>query len=461
MIKVLKYILPKKILDRFRDSRRISRLYYFYISVKEKVKEQLNVFYGKNDEIKDRLLFEESFIDDRFVFNTNIYNSLGWKRSSLDYRPVYSGSSDRLIFKELLKSQELRSLTSSFEVVLVSVIGGAFFLDLVSEFNFQQVTLFDSNINEHVKISGLLNFINEGNKLDAYYSLIKDDSAAFVPQLPYSNVRYKLHPESDIVYNVPGINGETKVSEKTFPIVEQKKNFPDYSMDFNQTEIKLITKKLTKNLNSNLYLTVPNFDAKGKVVVVFLSNVDKYELNNTRIYERISNASGLFILRGNKLETYRETINSNQYWRLYTYKFLNLKKVVHLVHSKKYAESYNKTREFYKTYKYDEFIDYQGGNTAFTHIILGHSYNKSKSIKKLRKVLSKLPQYIEEVLVTERNNINVESIIWDIDYITSFYTSLLTDFKMVETKLIPGGGSDSRNILIYYQRIKIKKVDDY
>ena len=250
--------------------------------------------------IPKKVPFETSYsaISKRFFLNCKIHEPLRWPNRGLRYRTVYSsgGGGDRIAFKGLELFEPLNKLIENNDCMLVSVIGSSFFLDLVQLYDFSEVVLFDENINEHAKVSALINELNNENfdQIQFEESLINNNKN-FMPYLEESNLTYSLTEENILVRHLD--DNEGSYIEKGFPITGSIIDLPRQAFDFDSEKTHKIVSRLRKNLDKNTYFQLPSFDAGGKVVVLFLSNIPESKLTNSMVYDSIRNFSSIKILR--------------------------------------------------------------------------------------------------------------------------------------------------------------------
>jgi hypothetical protein len=249
-----------------------------------------------------RVPFETSYsaISYNFSLNCIIHEPLRWPRRGLHYRTIYSwaGSGDRSAFKGLELFEPFNKLIEDNDCMLVSVIGSSFFLDLVMLYDFSELVLFDENINEHAKVSALINELNNENfdQIQFEESLIMNNKN-FMPYLEKSNLTYSLTEENNLVRPLDDIEGF--YYEKGFPLTGSIIDLPRQVFDLDSEKTQKLVSRLRKNLDKNTYFQLPSFDAGGKVVVLFLSNIPESKLTNSMVYDSIQNSSSIKIIRKN------------------------------------------------------------------------------------------------------------------------------------------------------------------
>ena len=126
-----------------------------------------------------------------FSFESRIGNAFKWNMNPLSISSVFMGTSDgglRPIQRPLF--QQLQGLVEQgMEFELISLIGGMYFLELVADFPFRKIRLFDSNLAEHTKWSFIYKYLmktpfeqfEQLRDLDKYFEDHPD--VVYLPQL--------------------------------------------------------------------------------------------------------------------------------------------------------------------------------------------------------------------------------------------------------------------------------------
>lgn len=148
-------------------------------------------------------LFSPSWDDaaGRFSLAIHIGAPLKWMCQQASFASVFSGSNDRnnaTANVEIIADHPAR-VASIGKVSLVSVIGGAFLLDLVQRVGCSRILLFDQNVAEFAKISALLNLMAQDpgdDPVETLERMILARSDTLLPRLPLSEVSYNLAPGS-------------------------------------------------------------------------------------------------------------------------------------------------------------------------------------------------------------------------------------------------------------------------
>lgn len=460
-MKLIKRIIPNILYNRMKKSNKIQKFYLFYTEV-------LGVFsrvYSNRDGSSSAtpLLknFEASFNGNNFSMVSIIHKPLKWAYGTLDFRSIYSGSSDRILFNQLLSSNILHKITSENECILVSVIGGGFFIDLIKTYSFSNVVLFDSNINEHAKVSSLINRIHKGEFIIGQFEEdILEDSKSLVPFLKDSDLSFSVAENCILKYSSEELEGKQikPIVEIGFPMVELENNFPRRALHLDRYDKLIVIDKLKNSLDKKIYVTVPQVDANGKVVIYFLSNISNSDINNNKVLRNTINSAGTFIIRVDNEISNLNLNDAHQHWRMAIYHELKDKKVVHLVATKKHEKDHTHDPLYLlTTYIKDINLDFIKFNTIFLHILLGHASSINRIHKYLFNLLSDLPLNISEIVVTEhslryfkRSRFNRNWV--SDDDIVDYYNSLFQSFSLKKKQYIYGQNDSQRNILLVYSR---------
>jgi hypothetical protein len=380
-----------------------------------------------------------SFKEDTFQTKIAINKQLKWNYGTVDWRGVYSGSSDRIIFKDILANKTLENLINQMNnSLLISVIGGGFFLDLLEKYNFNKILLFDNNINEHVKINSLLNTIistNSSFEPRIFEKNIIENDNSFVPYLFDSHVSV----DKEEIINIINDNYST---ETTFPVLEKIDTYPDRAIN-QEVLTKNMIDRLKKGLLIKSFVTFPNIDVCGANVVVFLSNIHRWDIKNIDVYNSINNATSITIIRENSNYSNVSIENPNTHWKLSVNKKTRDLKTLHIVNNKKYLADYSSNSIFNKTIlikDLDVFDDYEA---VIGHMLLSRVSRKFWIKRALKNRLKCIPSNIKKIIITEKNNSKI-------DEFRYFYDNLFTDYDLIEEEFIHGSNDNKRSILFVY-----------
>jgi hypothetical protein len=452
-------MIIKTIRNRLKKSKKLRKVNSFLHEVKKVYK----LFYKQKDNYSSYIHrgFERAYSNKKFSMVSVIDAPLKWSYDSYDFRSIYSGSSDRILFEGLLTSNRLKKFTKQNDCILISVIGGGYFLDITTRFDFSEIILFDSNINEHAKISAYLNRMDKGTFNTKEIEIeITNDIRSLVPFINGAELTFQTTNNCLIEYNYPEIEGSfaEPILERGFPIVELEENFPLRSINISDDEKLTLTSKLRERLDKRIYKSIPNIDANGRVVVIFLSNIDEYYLPNYEVHRKITNSPATIILRGDNEIAERNLEDSHLNWKLAVYKELIGFDVLHLVSNKRYINGSN--LDFLingSTLLSRSNLDIENANALFLHIMLGHSKSKLYMSYLMKRKLKKLPKRINKIVVTEHSiNYLYKGVFlrrWISDeFIIRFYNDLFDAFELTGQNYIYGNGDKNRNIMLLYRR---------
>jgi hypothetical protein len=453
-LKLLSRLLPRKLKVKLKSSLRF--MYYYELIYRFKKTFEFHLSKKNISNVVNRIDFSNAYDRECFEFYSIINQPLKWGYSSLDYRAIYSGSSDKLLFEGLFNSNVLRQITDNNECILISVIGGGYFFEIIKNYRFSEVVLFDSNINEHAKVSSIVNqFYIKGFSMDEFENLLIQDKKSLMPYLEYSRLQYKLtnkcvikYPEKELEESPEGL-----ISEKGFPIMELSQNFPERkSIIFNKDETNMLISKLESNLDSSIYNDYPKFNANGKVVIVFLSNISRLDLSDEDVRLRTSNASGTFILRDNYHRASSNLQDPHQHWSVEVYKEIRKLAVIRIVASNKFKKDSSDNWMFQNTVTINELKRYPvNSNTILLHILIGHSRQPSMVRRNLTNLTNRL-KVVTKIIVTEHSHtINKKNSFSSNDSIISFYENIFNGFELKSLRFIQGNNDPNRNILLVFE----------
>jgi len=228
-------------------------------------------------------------------FDLRIGSEFKWDQYPPTWTSVFLGSNDEIPRYKSFTNQ-LKAYSDD-EIELISIIGGMRFLDLLSETNFHRVTLFDKNINEFTKFILILREFEDLNyeSYDQFRNIdeqIRSEPEKFYLPARLNNfVRFK--PKFDFHFNY---NNKTSSLHTLLPPTE----YPEYTWNPSKDQYNRVKKTLTNNLNNEIFLGLPEIDAEGRLVFVYLSGVHDLDWNFT---ESIRNASGVIPIGSHPFHT--------------------------------------------------------------------------------------------------------------------------------------------------------------
>ena len=380
--------------------------------------------------------------DKEFNSNITIESKVKWNYNHYQWRGVYSGSSDRIIFKDILENSILKGLTENHETVLISVIGGGFFLDLVEKFKFKRVILFDNNINEHVKINSLINNMltyQKEFKIEDFENEIRSNANSFIPFLPNSKVSTKILYSSKI-------SNDNNIIEDTFPISELSLDYPERKMPSSYISLNYILKKLKETLIKETFLEFPKIDLNNRLGIIFLSNIYRWDIRNKLIYESLKNYKGLIIIRENTSYALQSIENPNTHWRLNVLEHIGNEKTLHLINNIKILNDYKKNSLNLGTPVHlNSKINLDKYTTILIHQLFQnkrfHIFTRIMLLTKL----SNIPNNVKKVIVTDlTNNLNKKNF--------RLLKKLLRDFNYQKEFFSRGEKNPRRNKIIVFER---------
>jgi hypothetical protein len=390
----------------------------------------------------------------RFSLDVQIGAPLKWMCQQASFASVFSGSNDRngATANVEIIADHLARVASIGKVSLVSVIGGAFLLDLVQRVGFSRVLLFDQNVAEFAKISALLNLMAQdpnGDPVEGVERMILARPDALLPRLPLSEVSYSLAPDSDWEFE----GGE----EDAFPLLLRKRNYPHYAWNAGPEERALTLARLKTALCRNVFLELPSIDAAGHLVVVFCSNADEAVLPDAFVRSKFVNAAGVIILRS-LIGDNRGALDPHPYWEVVARSTLEGKS--HQLWAPEDAalvggpldRTTNTSSVLGRPFPAVE------PQTLLCHILMGKCRgSRSERAAAVGRSLQSLPTSVRRVVVAEHHP-DRESEARDrkafdsMERLLAFYSENLRGFWHADTLCAPGGGDPRRNVFLVFAR---------
>lgn len=235
-------------------------------------------------------------------FELRVGSEFKWDQYPPTWTSVFLGSNDEV--PNILELESQLEAYDKNEIELISIIGGLRFFDLISGVDFKRVTLFDRNINEFTKLIHILDELenSEYDNFDSFKELdekIKNNPENFYfPEQLSENVEFQ--PKSDFTFEYDG-------KEAPLYTLLPPNEYPLYSWKPSKKEYRGVKKTLLNDLNEELFLGLPEVDANGRLVFVYLSGVHSLDWNFTN---NIKNASQVIPIGSTAFQPHSG--NSNQ-----------------------------------------------------------------------------------------------------------------------------------------------------
>ena len=235
-------------------------------------------------------------------FKLRVGSEFKWDQNPPTWTSVFLGSND-----EVPNLQELKNQLEAYdkdEIELISIIGGLRFFDLISDVDFKRVTLFDRNINEFTKLVRILKELEKSgyedfNNFERLDREIKNKPEQFYfPADLSENMEFQPKPDFTFQYDGKETPLHTLLSPDEYPL---------YSWNPSKKEYRGVKNTLLGDLNEELFLGLPEIDADGRLVFVYLSGVHHLDWGFTN---NIKNTSHVIPIGSTSFKPHRE--NSSQ-----------------------------------------------------------------------------------------------------------------------------------------------------
>lgn len=374
--------------------------------------------------------------------------SFKFANSGVIFGSVFSGSNDRgAVAQEERILEYLRKVSERSPVSLISVIGGAYFLDLVFQVNLRRVVLFDINIAEFTKLSSLLNLAEKDPSVDPIPVLEQmyiSDPSSLMPRGPMSEVTWRAGPKARWSFE-----GR---SNPSFPWILPSSSYPEYKWSSTQETRERVLSQLKGSLVKSAFLEFPRVDAGGDLVVVFASNISSKDLKDNFIKSRILNSSGVIVVRASVSDNV-EALDPHPFWEATARSLLFGKSHQIWLTSSRALISGPYDKLTTTSSLVGEPIP-EGTVCVITHLLLGKSSdNPQKARKYFENQIWALPDFVERVVVAEfadasLGNAGFESA----EELESYLRATLQQFVMSESITAPGEQSLERNRFFVFNR---------
>lgn len=411
----------------------------------------------------------------KFSFRVQVHKPFKWYRLEGKFHSVFSGSNDRVFGHTPqidLIADYINSVVKHENLVLVSVVGGGYFLDLVDKLNPASLILFDSNILEFVKTAILIKNLDQANpqeKTESEFSLLVDRMQEVSKDLKIS---FELYETSKWLHKDHKLD--------SFPILLGHDKYPEESLQNAGLNLKLIQERVSKSLIEDVWLDLPRINVERKTAVVFLSNCTHEDISDYDIAIRIVNHSGLIIIRSGdtpgSLEINRQALDPHAYFLATLQPLLNLESVkTHAIeiYPKELMRVFdlefqlrrnNFDRHFVGEsailgeFNSNELSEY---NVLVTHIVFGkvkNLQNLAVREKELEALCLQIGPNILRVIITEYNPESnqgkmLSDVFSDLESLITNFKRLLLDFKLTEVKFSPGFDEPKRNVFLVFDRV--------
>jgi hypothetical protein len=411
----------------------------------------------------------------KFRFKVQIHKPFKWYRLEGKFHSVFSGSNDRVLGHtpqiELIVDY-INSVVEHENLVLISVVGGGYFLDLVDKLDPASLILFDSNILEFVKTAILIKNLDKTNpqeKTESEFSLLVDRMQDVTEDLKISFELYEtskwLHKEHEL---------------DSFPMLLNHDRYPEESLQNAGLNLKLIQERISKSLIDDVWLDLPRINVERKTAVVFLSNCTKEDISNYDVAIRIVNHSGLIIIRSGdtpgNMEINRQALDPHAYFLATLQPLLNLesiktnaleiypKELKPIFDLEFQVRKNNFDRHFVGEsvilgeFNTSELSEY---NVLVTHMLFGKVKNLENigvRGKELEVLCTEICPNILRVIITEHNPESkqgkmLSNVFSDLESLITNFNGLLLDFNLTEVKFSPGFDEPKRNVFLVYDRV--------
>jgi hypothetical protein len=243
-------------------------------------------------------------------FNIRVGQEFKWNYDPPIWAGVFLGSSD-----EVPHIDEFTDQMSSYnksEIELITLVGGHRFFDLVAAIDFERITLFDKNINEFTKFSIVLDILSDTShedfddfrELHEYIHQNPDDF--YLPQELADKAT--IQPKSDF-------RNEWDGKEYSMYTLSPPTKYPQYRWSPSEREYNSVSSALRSDLNDDVFLGLPEIDAEGRLVIVYLSGLTHIDWN---FEKSIENASRIVPIYANYFEPHSTSDGptSNRYLNL-------------------------------------------------------------------------------------------------------------------------------------------------
>jgi len=388
-----------------------------------------------------------------FALEVYVGSAFKWAHLRGYLASVFSGSNDRDNTPQLATiTSYLRKVTEEHPVTLVSVIGGAFFLELVTAVDFKRIVLCDQNVAEFAKVCALCNLLNEDPTKDPYPELereILSSAKTFMPMLKGSDLSVRLGPDSN--WDFEGR------SEPGYPVMLRGSNFPEYAWKTTQEDRVRTLSRLRSALVKSVFLSLPRIDAQGHLVVVNCSNADRRELTDELVRSHITGAAGVVIVRSDVNENL-SALDPHPFWEA----------IARSLCVGRSHQMWPEEDHFCLGTKLDETTDTSSimevgdlpaeTETLLCHILAGKCRGKmSNRYALIRRTMRQLPAHILRVVVAEFRpegpaGRRVEGGFLQDSDCTNFYAGALSRFELVKTVYAPGADDTKRNMFLLFER---------
>lgn len=224
-------------------------------------------------------------------FTSVVNNEFKWGQNAPAFSGIYLGTND---YGKVRHLYDLVGNLSALgvdpeDIHLISIVGGLYYFRLVEVLRPGRITLFDSNIMEHVKISIVANYLAQ-TKFDDFDNFRRlneiwsRDHRAYQPQMSGDLHQLKISPAARHTFEGISVPVGT-----IFP----PDAHPELSWRPNRTAFDLVKRSLIENTDRELHFSLPKIDAKGKIAIVYVSNAlwdPKSCLTSDWVKKQVSNS---------------------------------------------------------------------------------------------------------------------------------------------------------------------------
>ncbi len=391
-------------------------------------------------------------------FESRIGTAFKWNMNPLSISSVFMGTSDgglRPIQRPLF--QQLQGLVEQgMEFELISLIGGMYFLELVADFPFQRIRLFDSNLAEHTKWSFIYKYLmktpfeqfEQFRDLDKYFEDHPD--VVYLPQLGLGGHSLSFTNDAHFDFN----DMRTRSTSLLSPIY-----YVDFAWSPERDRYEKTVARLRTAMEPQLTFDIPEVDAKGRALVVFLSNAS-IPVEVLRKY--IRNCPLLIPLYSH--EKNNEVLDAHRYWVLIASGLVH-KPALHVWSPEDAALAgtdldYPCTRGIVST----DLVAASGPlpyESALLHILFGkraetETLDNRRAL--FRASLRRLSTTVSRVVVAEYNrNCPAFANMTELprpNELIALIQEELPGFRFNTMRFAPGGGEPHRNVFICFDKGK-------
>jgi hypothetical protein len=408
----------------------------------------------KNKEIKFK-----SIIDGKFK----------WGEEQLLWCSVFMGTNDT--------TQQIKNFDKLLEYInivqppkqkinLISVIGGMFFFKLIEKVEFNHIVLFDSNINEHIKIVKVINsLINTKyelyDKFDSLDKQIRNNITEFyLPKAAGKQLSLEISKNSVFEF------GNKKSSVETiFP----PSIYPEFAWTPESREcFDKAKKNLTENLDRNIYCFLPEtlINIPGSLTIVYLSNAffDKQSPLTQEFVKSKVKSDYVIPLYCEANNDNTEVLDPHMWWEI-TVRELMKGKTLHIwsdddagLLGSSFDKIYDNSMTISDYIANGPRIKY---DCLISHIIFGKNHNPglfSDRLTKFKKMLERAKSTCKRIIIAEFDTEAISHVnhecLPSVNEIEMTAKAILNDYVDVCRRYSPGNLDPHRNVFIVFDRIK-------